>query len=304
MFTFDKVSLGTSIQDFGRQDGASIGVTTSGAADQFSFRLANYFCGNPLHLPAIETTFGRVSLSFNQTCQFVITGADCNATLNGTIISTETLMTAKTGDILELQHPKEQVHSYIAFVGGFTCKHWLSSASQANSDIHLNMTEASLSAGQAFTVNHVESNIEANRIAVIPQHFHQDSQLSLRFIPTELWHQLTKVQQQHFFQQAFTIDNMSNRMGYRFNGEAIDCSPPQQLSKPVVYGAIQLLPSGLPIVLMKEHQTMGGYPVIGHVYQVDLYRLAQKRPGEKVLFTEGNLAQAQAQKIAFDSLFE
>ena len=304
MFTFDKVSLGTSIQDLGRQGGASIGVTTSGAADQFSFRLANYICGNPLHLPAIETTFGQVSLSFNQTCEFVITGADCNATLNGNIIATEKLITGRTGDTLELQHPKEQVHSYIAFVGGVKCKHWLSSASQANSDIQLNMTEALLSAGQSFAVNRIESNIEDNCTGDTPQYFHQNSQLSLRFIATGLWHQLTEVQQQHFFQQAFTVDNMSNRMGYRFNGEAIDCSPPQQLSKPVVYGAIQFLPSGLPIVLMKEHQTMGGYPVIGHVYQVDLYRLAQKRPGEKVVFTEGNLAQAQAQKIAFDTLFE
>lgn len=318
LFTLSNVSPGTSIQDLGRKGGARLGVTPSGAADQFSFRLANLICQNPTSSPVIETTFGQLSLIFEEDCQFVITGANCHATLNSQAIGNQAidnnrLIDAHIGDKLELGYPKEQVYSYVAIARGFECKYWLSSASQATSDIHLDMTTPALAAGQKFTFNPcTQSQLDANndlfeptgKLKALPNHFHQQGDLTLRFIPNNLWHQLTKIQQAHFLHQSFAIDSLSSRMGYRFIGEGIDCSPTQNLSMPVVYGAIQILPSGLPIVLMKEHQTMGGYPVIGHIYHVDLFRLAQKRPGGKVNFSPGCLKQAQAQMLAFANLFE
>jgi antagonist of KipI len=55
-----------------------------------------------------------------------------------------------------------------------------------------------------------------------------------------------------------------------------------------------LPPDGGPILLMADHQTLGGYPRLGEVASVDLPRAAQLRPGEQVAFRTISLEQAQA----------
>jgi antagonist of KipI len=58
-----------------------------------------------------------------------------------------------------------------------------------------------------------------------------------------------------------------------------------------------LPPNGNPIVLMAEAPTTGGYPRIAHVAAVDLPRLAQRRPGDRVRFAETSLADAQSRYL-------
>ena len=50
---------------------------------------------------------------------------------------------------------------------------------------------------------------------------------------------------------------------------------------------------------MKDRQTIGGYPVLGTVIQTDLFRLAQKRPGEIIKLSSTTLTFAQQQLISF-----
>ncbi|MEL6989257.1 MAG: hypothetical protein AAGK97_15710, partial [Bacteroidota bacterium] len=57
------------------------------------------------------------------------------------------------------------------------------------------------------------------------------------------------------------------------------------ISSPVIPGCIQLPPDGLPIILMKDAQTTGGYPRIAVVDTDDLNILAQKKPGDSVGFS-------------------
>jgi len=70
--------------------------------------------------------------------------------------------------------------------------------------------------------------------------------------------------------------------------------PAEILSEAVTFGTIQIPPSGKPIVLMADRQTVGGYPKIAEVATVDLHLLAQLRPGERLRFELVSLAQAQA----------
>ncbi len=51
-----------------------------------------------------------------------------------------------------------------------------------------------------------------------------------------------------------------------------------------MFGAVQVPENGEPIVLMADHPTTGGYPVIGCVASVDLPTLGQLRPGDLVRF--------------------
>ena len=65
-------------------------------------------------------------------------------------------------------------------------------------------------------------------------------------------------------------------MGIRLSGEALACADASLMaSSAVLPGTIQLPTNGLPIVLMQDGQTTGGYPRIAKVIETDLGRLAQ-----------------------------
>ncbi len=50
----------------------------------------------------------------------------------------------------------------------------------------------------------------------------------------------------------------------------------------MVRGAVQVPPSGLPVILGADHPVTGGYPVIGVATEAGSDRLAQCRPGDQV----------------------
>jgi allophanate hydrolase subunit 2 len=60
----------------------------------------------------------------------------------------------------------------------------------------------------------------------------------------------------------------------------------------MVTGAIQVPPDGQPIVLLCDHATVGGYPVIATVVSADLGTLGQLRPGDAVRFEPVDLVEA------------
>ena len=84
-------------------------------------------------------------------------------------------------------------------------------------------------------------------------------------------------------------------MGCRLEGAGVVAGGVGEiLSEAVTFGTIQIPPSGKPIVLMADRQTVGGYPKIADVVSVDLHLLAQLRPGDRLRFELVSLAQAQA----------
>jgi len=68
----------------------------------------------------------------------------------------------------------------------------------------------------------------------------------------------------------------------------------------MVPGAVQLPPSGEPIVLLCDHATMGGYLVVATVISADLGAIAQLRPGETVEFEIVDLDRAVEALAALD----
>jgi allophanate hydrolase subunit 2 len=66
------------------------------------------------------------------------------------------------------------------------------------------------------------------------------------------------------------------------------------VSDGIPLGGIQVPGDGQPIVLLVDRQTTGGYTKIATVISVDVGRLGQIRPGQRVRFREVSLAQAHA----------
>ena len=98
-----------------------------------------------------------------------------------------------------------------------------------------------------------------------------------------------------FFSQAFTISPDSDRMGIRLQGEPLaSLAGTDIVSDGIVFGAVQVPGNGLPIVLMADHQTTGGYAKIATVVTDDLPLLAQARPGTAVRFSPVRVEEIQA----------
>ena len=60
----------------------------------------------------------------------------------------------------------------------------------------------------------------------------------------------------------------------------------------MVLGAVQVPPDGWPIILLPDHATVGGYPVVGVVASVDRTIVGQLVPGENVRFVWVSLDEA------------
>jgi allophanate hydrolase subunit 2 len=97
----------------------------------------------------------------------------------------------------------------------------------------------------------------------------------------------------------FTITPQSDRMGYRLAAERPIPAPPGEMISDVTFaGAIQVPPSGQPILLMADRQTTGGYPQIAIVISADLPAAGQLAPGDWIEFELCTLAQARGALIA------
>jgi biotin-dependent carboxylase-like uncharacterized protein len=280
---------------------------------------------------AIEITLGQISFKANTACTVAITGADCQAKINNVTINNWQCHQLHAGDIIAFAMPKTQLHSYLTILGGFTCQTaqqpWLGSLAQTVNEMALGFTGEALRVGSKLyfsTQNQplakatpaqqtqLES-LKANRPTTAPALFYPQKKLTLRVMPSRLFLQMSSAQQQQFIATEYVISSDSNRMGYRLQVKPPQTSSPspdkkiltQQLrsqcllSMPVTYGMVQFPDNEQPIILMKERQTMGGYPVLGTVMQTDLFRLSQMRPGGEVAFTLITHPEAQQQLQAF-----
>ena len=116
----------------------------------------------------------------------------------------------------------------------------------------------------------------------------------IRVMPGKDNAEFTRTSLERFYQERYVISSQSDRMGYRLEGPQLELVQPQELlSEAVTYGTVQVPPDGQPILLMADHQTIGGYPVIAQVARVDLPILAQARPGSRIAFEQITHDQAQ-----------
>ena len=88
-----------------------------------------------------------------------------------------------------------------------------------------------------------------------------------------------------FERSRFIVSPQSNRMGYRLSGAIIPPSTREMISDATFPGAIQVPPSGEPILLMADRQTTGGYPQIATVITADLPLAGQLAPGDWIEFS-------------------
>ena len=267
-----KKGISDRIIDGGRYGFQHLGIQPSGPMDFLSAQLANTILDNELNHPVFELHFPASSFEFNHEMLICISGANFVPVINEKSVAMNTPMFVYPQDQLSFLKPLEGRSCYIAFKGTLDeSKKWLNSYS--NFQTTLNKADPI----EIISDAHHDIKINSFKAQLIKQvQTTLFNTQEIRFIPGPAWNDVDPASIQVLIQHYFTIDANSNRMGFLLNGPSIHLSAPKQyLSSAVTMGTLQLLPNGQIIVLMADHQTIGGYANLGQIILVDLPRLSQ-----------------------------
>jgi biotin-dependent carboxylase-like uncharacterized protein len=264
----------TTVQDAGRPGQAALGVGPSGACDRASYRLANRLVGNPEHAAVLEVTFGGLHLRAEQDVVVVTTGARCpgagphNAP-----------MTLASGEELRLGSPDSGLRTYVAVRGGLVPRAVLGSRS---TDVLSGLGPPPVSAGDVLPVG--ESELPAPGLDVAPVADPASGDVTVRVLPGPRRDWFTDEAWASLLRGRYVATSDSNRVGVRLDGPTLERARTDELpSEGMVRGALQVPPSGQPVLFLSDHPATGGYPVIGYVVDDDVDRCAQLRPGQGLL---------------------
>jgi biotin-dependent carboxylase-like uncharacterized protein len=257
-----------TVQDLGRPGYQHLGVPRSGAADQRAHRLANRLVGNAETAATIEFTLGGLQLRLPNPATLALTGAYCPGGPDWQVA-----LTVPAGFRLTLASPPTGLRSYLAVRGGIAAEPVLGSRA---TDLLSGLGPPVLRAGTTLPIGTEIAGEPSGERAPEPAN---GGPIAVLPGPRADWFS----DPYRLFDQAWTVTPESNRIGVRLAGNPLHRSRAGELpSEATLPGAIQVPPSGLPIVLFRDAPVTGGYPVIGVLPVQELDRLAQLRPGDRL----------------------
>ncbi len=284
-----------TVQDLGRPGYAQYGINRSGAMDPLALQVGNYLVDNEGSEAALEICFPAPGFLFLEPTLMVLAAADFGAKISGKAIRPYRPVWVAAGTELHFQHKHWGQYAYLCVQGGFDLKPWLNSQSTNLKATQGGWQGRGLQKGAILPFKKAaqpigkETKIASYYADLAPFY---NSKI-IRFIPGQHFEALTQQSQAQMSTQNWQITPASDRMGYRLAGEKLGLVQEESLlSAGLSRGSIQLPPNGQPIVLMADHQTTGGYPILGQVIQADWPKLAQKGPGQNVQFQPTTLADA------------
>ncbi len=277
------------VVDRGRVGHRHEGIAWCGAADALAFDIANVLLCNEFDCAAIELTLGACVVRFTSAVAFAITGAQCDAILDGRRCANWAKHIARAGSVLRFARPARDVYSYIAVAGGIDVPLVFGSrttdvtaafggfAGRAlRAGDRLVMRASTLPAGPAFAIAPPQLNLFVRA--------ERDGITAVRMMPGGEIDRFDERSRAQIWQERWRVGHQSSRMGYRLEGRALRYTGEELPSHGVFPGVIQVPPSGEPIVLLADAHTTGGYPKAGVVIDPDLPLVAQRRPGDLVQF--------------------
>ncbi len=298
--------LSTTVQDLGRPNAISAGVPPGGAMDRFAHSAANLLVGNDAGDATLECTLGGPHLAAEHACLVAVTGADLDPRINGEPVPMWTGVFLGKGDRLTFGRRRAGARAYIAVAGGIDGVRWLGSLSTNVMAVRGGMRGRTLKAGDVIDIAGEPSKpaISGRRM---PEHLRPDySDRTLHAISGPHVKRLDAEGRRLLFSASFKVTKDADRMGYRLEGPTLETSGDELLSFGLTSGAVQVPNSGQPILLMADHQTAGGYPVVATVVSAALPIAAQLMPGDELRFAEITLERAQQMRkvltTALDSI--
>lgn len=276
----------TTVQDLGRYGYQQYGVPVSGAMDNYALRVANLLVGNNEGEACLEITLLGLQLRVLEDTVVTITGADLSPMLNKSPLPMWEAVMVGRGDTISFPWPKRGCRSYLAVAGGIDVPKVMGSCSTHVKSRMGGLEGRPLRAGDYLKRGQAQPTISGRRLP--PQYIPEyQNQSELRVILGPQDDYFTEEGIHTFLHSEYTISIKADRMGYRLEGPRIEHKAGADIiSDGIPLGAVQVPGDRLPIVLLADRQTTGGYTKIATVITVDVLKLAQAKPGDKVRFLQ------------------
>ena len=281
----------TSLQDMGRIGVGRSGISRSGAMDRMSLAQANALVGNAPGEGAIELMLAGATVQVvGGPARIALAGAAMPVQVDGAPLPPSTSCTVPEDGTVTIGAASAGIYAYLAVAGGFEVAPQLGSVSlqpragiggwqgrpfRAGDRIPLRLADDP--AGPEHHLPPWQPDEDPIRVVLGPQ--------DDLFPPEAI---------EAFLANEYAVSDEADRMGYRLTGPGIEHLRGYNIvSDGLVPGSVQVSGSGVPIVMMADHQTTGGYPKIATVLTVDRDRLAQRRVGARVRFAAVSIGEAQ-----------
>lgn len=282
----------TTVQDLGRYGFQRYGVPVSGAMDAFALRIANLLVGNLEGAAALELTITGPQLLFLDNAVIAVAGADMQPRVDHLAAPTWQAFSVSKDAVLSFRGLRAGARACLAIAGGIDVPVVLRSRSTYLRSHFGGFEGRALRPGDRLSRGAVPKTIEARQMPTswLPTYLAshrvrvvlgpQDAAFTSRGVQTLL-------------SSAYTIGSQSDRMGYRLEGPRIEHKTGADIvSDGTPAGAVQVAGDGMPLLLLADRGTTGGYAKIATIISVDLPRLAQSQPGDRVFFDAVSVSEA------------
>lgn len=298
-----RAGLFDTLQDLGRTGYMALGMPTAGAMDRIGLSLANALAGNPVNNAGIEIgVMGPDLLAEADSVRVALTGPLSPSLIEAPDAPPKPLESdcshlLKRGQVLRVGMVEGSSTAYLAIAGGFAMPAFMGSLSTYSRAGVGGFEGRKLAAGDALPL--LRATAPAGDERKLAQPFDYGSgPVRVVWGPQE---EYFSAEGRHtFVTQEYRVSKEADRMGIRFEGPVIAHATSVQkggadiISDGIGPGAIQVPGAGLPIVLLADRQTVGGYPKIATVASVDLPRLGRLLPGHAVRFAPVTVEEAEA----------
>lgn len=286
-FTVLAPGVHTTVQDLGRPGFAHLGVPQSGALDRAALRRANSLVGNPSHAAGLEIVLSGLRLKSSGSHVMAVAGTSPELRISDLagaerVVPGNAPFLLHDGEILTICAGAHGFRSYLAVRGDIEVPAVLGSRA---TDVLSALGPPALTAAAFLPVARRRKGVVGT--AESPARPTSEvSELHYRLGPRDNW--FTPQSLAAFEAQTWEIGPQSNRIGLRLTGTPLSRTPEAEgaelPSEGLAHGALQVPPSGLPVLFLADHPVTGGYPVLGVVRGADLDQAAQLAPGARVRF--------------------
>jgi biotin-dependent carboxylase-like uncharacterized protein len=292
--------LMTTVQDLGRRGYQYLGIPVSGALDHVSLRAANLLVGNPPDAAALEIAYQGPTLAVEaDSVRIALAGGSASIEMEsvdggGGKVRLASLQSGRLqrGQVVRIGALAGSAVAYLAVEGGFDIPPVLCSRSTYTRGAIGGIQGRAVRTGDAIPL----------KLAAAPER--DEVQLSsFDLAPPKRFRIILGPQDDYFtktgiatlLDATYTVTPATDRMGMRLDGPKLEHAKGYNIvSDGIAPGSIQVPGNGLPIVLLADRQTTGGYPKIATVISADLPALGRLMPGAEVAFEAVDVAAAEA----------
>ena len=292
-----RAGLFDTVQDLGRIGFMALGMPTAGAMDRIALILANALVGNPTGTAGLEIGVMGPDLEVEaDSVRIALVGPLSPALIEGPDVPPKPLESDRThllkrGQVLRVGMVEGSSTAYLAIAGGVALRPFMGSLSTYTRAGIGGFEGRKLAAGDMLPLK-LDQAPAGDDYRIAGPFDYGSGPIRVVWGPQDDY--FSARGRKTFVESEYLVSKEADRMGIRFDGPTIEHSKGADIiSDGIGPGAIQVPGAGLPIVLLGDRQTVGGYSKIATVASVDLPRLGRLLPGQRVRFNAITVEEAE-----------